>query len=150
MSSPLTQATLQPYRTNNLLVCHFRLSSYRWPHILVSLLSWTELSGSPCPSIHVLMSLLHIFYLGRVFFSFPFLWQYQGLNLGPWLARQMLYHLNHTFCSLCFSYFSGRVSHFLPGLARDQKPLPLSASCIARITNVHYYSYLICFFLCWL
>jgi hypothetical protein len=34
-------------------------------------------------------------------------------------ARQVLYHLTHILCPLCFSYFLGRVSHFCPRPVSD-------------------------------
>jgi hypothetical protein len=34
-------------------------------------------------------------------------------------VRQVVYHLNHTFSSFCFNYFSNRVLHFLPGQASN-------------------------------
>jgi hypothetical protein len=46
------------------------------------------------------------------FFGSTVVWT-QGLPLG----RQVIYHLSHVPSPFCFSYFSGRVLHFLPWLA---------------------------------
>jgi hypothetical protein len=43
------------------------------------------------------------------------------------LSEQALYHLSHTPSSFCFSYFSGRVSHFCPGLPSIPVFLPMSS-----------------------
>jgi hypothetical protein len=52
------------------------------------------------------------------------------------LARQALYHLNHTFNPFYFSHFSKNISQFCPELASDYSPLTY-AFYITGITGVH-------------
>jgi hypothetical protein len=56
--------------------------------------------------------------------------------------RQVHCHLSHTSSPFGFSYFSGRLLYFLPGPASDCD-LPTYASCIAGITGVHHYTWLV-------
>jgi hypothetical protein len=61
-----------------------------------------------------------------------------GFELGLVLARQAIYLSSHAPSLFCFSYFSGRVSYFCPGLALDHSP-PTYTSCVAGTTSMHHH-----------
>jgi hypothetical protein len=70
---------------------------------------------------------------------------FSPLSAGVWtqgflLARQVLYHLSQDPDFFCFSYFSGRVKHFCPGLASVN--FLLTVLSLAEITDA--YNHLVC------
>jgi hypothetical protein len=66
------------------------------------------------------------------------------LNSGPCACyAAWLYYLSHSISSFCFSYFSDRVSCFLPRLTLDLDP-PTYASGAAVIIGVYHHAQLVC------
>jgi hypothetical protein len=60
-----------------------------------------------------------------------------GFELRPVLARQVLYHLSHTFRTFCFSYISDRVLNFCLGPASDHDP-SIPPFYIAKTRGAHH------------
>jgi hypothetical protein len=59
------------------------------------------------------------------------------------LERQVLYHCSHAHGPFCFSYFSGRVSNFLPRTDLDYDPFTY-VSQVVGITGMHHHAWLVC------
>jgi hypothetical protein len=62
---------------------------------------------------------------------------------GLMLAREVLYHLSHTFNSFCFSYFLYRISTFCLGPTSDCDP-PTYASQVTRVIITCHHIWPVC------
>jgi hypothetical protein len=81
---------------------------------LVNTSSVLALPSKQIPTLRIICSCFQLFLLSyRHRELFAVSWKQQGLSL----VRQVLCHLSHTLSPFCFSHFSGKISHFLPGLA---------------------------------